>query len=126
MLKTHFKTLGLLLAAVLETALCWASVGGSISGTVRDASGRKGYLSFGRSWVLVFLAATVLFTIGGIAGYAQVDTGALLGTVTDESGAVIPGAQITLINQGSGFKTAKVTGADGRYVFTPIKIGVYT
>jgi outer membrane receptor protein involved in Fe transport len=126
MRKIHFKILTLLLVAELGTPLCWGSVGGSISGTVRDASGRKGYLSFGRSWVLVFLAAMALFINGGIAGYAQVDTGALLGTITDESGAVIPGAQITLINQGSGFQTAKVTGPDGRYVFTPIKIGVYT
>ncbi|HLI33631.1 MAG TPA: carboxypeptidase-like regulatory domain-containing protein, partial [Terriglobia bacterium] len=39
MLKIHFKIPELLLAAVLGTALCWGSVGGSISGTVRDASG---------------------------------------------------------------------------------------
>ncbi len=31
---------------------------------------------------------------------AQVDTGAISGTVRDKSGAVLPGAQVTLTNQG--------------------------
>lgn len=57
---------------------------------------------------------------------AQVDTGALQGTVQDQSGAVIPGARVTLTNQGTSFSLVTVTSGSGTYTFTPIKIGTYT
>src|SRR3989441_3185926 len=41
---------------------------------------------------------------------AQVDAGALQGTVRDQSGAVIPGAKITVTNEGTAFKLSKVSG----------------
>lgn len=56
---------------------------------------------------------------------AQVDTGSVLGTIKDQSGAVIPGATVTLTNPSTGYKVTKTTGPDGSYVFTPIKIGTY-
>ncbi len=58
--------------------------------------------------------------------YAQVDTGAILGTVKDSTGAVIPGATVTLTNEGTTFTLTTTTGADGSYIFTPIKIGTYS
>ncbi len=70
------------------------------------------------------LLSLVLFAAQGL--YAQVDTGTVLGTVKDQSGAVIPGAKVTLTNEGTGFTISKVTEADGTYVFTPVKIGTYT
>jgi hypothetical protein len=54
------------------------------------------------------------------------DTGAIGGTVTDQTGAVIPGVKITLINQGTSFQTSTVTDSSGNYVFTPVRIGTYT
>ncbi|HLJ86998.1 MAG TPA: carboxypeptidase-like regulatory domain-containing protein, partial [Candidatus Angelobacter sp.] len=39
MLRTYLRIVEAILTTILGTALCWASVGGSISGTVRDASG---------------------------------------------------------------------------------------
>jgi hypothetical protein len=55
-----------------------------------------------------------------------VDTGAILGTVKDQSGAVIPGARVTLTNEGTGFNVSTVAEADGSYVFRPVKIGTYS
>ena len=63
---------------------------------------------------------------GGRGLYAQVDTGAILGTVKDQSGAVVPGAKVTLTNEGTSFSVSTTTGADGGYTFTPVKIGTYT
>jgi len=56
---------------------------------------------------------------------AQVDTGTILGTISDASGAPINGAKVTLTNEGTGAALSSTTGADGIYKFTPLKIGSY-
>lgn len=68
----------------------------------------------------------IFFLAGTIPAVAQVDTGAILGTVKDQSGAVIPGATVTLVNQGTGLRLGTKTDSSGGYVFTPIRIGSYT
>ena len=75
-------------------------------------------------WVRVLLCFCIL--LGGRAAIAQVDTGALLGTVKDASGAVIPNARVTLTNEGTSFAQTTTTRGDGTYIFTPLKIGTYT
>src|SRR5271157_4748379 len=57
---------------------------------------------------------------------AQVDTGAVLGVVKDSSGAIVPGAKISLTNNGTGLTVSTVAGPDGNFVFNPVKIGSYT
>ncbi|HXJ91862.1 MAG TPA: TonB-dependent receptor [Terriglobia bacterium] len=56
---------------------------------------------------------------------AQVDTGGILGTIKDQSGAVIPGAKVSVTNLATGLTVTAVTGADGTYEFRPLKIGTY-
>src|SRR5438034_6138961 len=56
---------------------------------------------------------------------AQVDTGSILGTVTDASGAAISGAKVTLTNEGTSASLSTTTAPDGSYNFTPVKIGSY-
>jgi Carboxypeptidase regulatory-like domain/TonB dependent receptor-like, beta-barrel len=57
---------------------------------------------------------------------AQVDTGTILGTVKDQSGAVLPGATVTITHEGQAFTLTTVTRADGTYIFTPIRSGAYS
>ena len=56
---------------------------------------------------------------------AQVDTGAILGTVTDSSGAPVTGATVTLTNTGTGAALSTATGTDGTYKFSPVRVGTY-
>src|SRR5882724_8022793 len=56
---------------------------------------------------------------------AQVDSGSILGTIADASGAPINGAKVTLTNEGTSATLSFMTGADGVYKFTPLKIGSY-
>src|SRR5881398_589449 len=56
---------------------------------------------------------------------AQVDTGSILGTITDASGAAISGAKVTLTNEGTSAALSTTTAPDGSYKFTPVKIGSY-
>ncbi len=64
-------------------------------------------------------------TLSATVTKAQVDTGTILGTVTDSSGAVIPGATVTIINQESSATLTAKTKGDGRFEFTPLHIGTY-
>jgi len=56
---------------------------------------------------------------------AQVDAGAVRGTVKDPTGAVIHDAKVTLTNEETGLELSTVTGNDGNYTFSPVKIGRY-
>ena len=56
---------------------------------------------------------------------AQVDTGTILGSIKDATGAVMPAVKVTIINEGQGFSLSTVTRPDGTYIFTPIKSGTY-
>src|SRR5260370_34576067 len=76
-----------------------------------------------RSAAFVALLATSLLSVSVIA---QGDTGAVRGTVTDPSGAVIANAKVALTNDATGLGTSAVTAADGSYTFDPVKIGAYT
>lgn len=58
--------------------------------------------------------------------YGQVDAGTIRGTINDQSGAVIPGATVTLTNEDTGVRLATISSSDGSYVFAPIKIGTYS
>lgn len=57
---------------------------------------------------------------------AQVDTGSILGTVRDTSGAVIPGAKVTLTNEDTGVSETTISASVGEYTFSPVKIGHYS
>ena len=54
------------------------------------------------------------------------DQGAITGTVQDQSGAIIPGAQVTLVSPDTGFTLVTKANGSGVYIFSPLKIGKYT
>ena len=57
--------------------------------------------------------------------FAQVDAGAILGTVTDQSGGAINGAKVVLTSEGTGASITFTTGSDGVFKFSPVRIGSY-
>jgi hypothetical protein len=58
--------------------------------------------------------------------HAQAGTADVLGTITDQTGAVIPGAQITLTNTGTGIVKKGTSDAKGEYIFTALQNGTYS
>jgi hypothetical protein len=58
--------------------------------------------------------------------YAQRFTGDLSGTVVDESGGVIPGADVVVLNQASQSERRTVTNADGFFAFAALPAATYT
>ena len=61
-----------------------------------------------------------------MGAHAQVDTGSLSGTVHDNTGAVLPGAELLLREENTGVTATLRSGKDGSFAFTPLRIGVYT
>ena len=57
---------------------------------------------------------------------AQLDRATLTGTVTDTSGAVVPGATVQIVAAETGLRREAQTGVNGIYTFSLLPIGVYT
>src|SRR4030095_7919452 len=53
-------------------------------------------------------------------------TGSIVAPVTDSAGAVIPQAEVTIINEATGVRSSAVTNSVGRYDFTALPAGLYT
>ncbi|MBI4442395.1 MAG: TonB-dependent receptor [Acidobacteria bacterium] len=68
------------------------------------------------------LAAMLLFSS---AGWAQVATGTISGAVSDSTGAVVPGAQVTVKNVGTGQLRELTTNERGRYTAPQLSVGSY-
>ncbi len=57
--------------------------------------------------------------------YAQVDTGAVVGTVRDPSGGVLPGATVTFTHKQTNISTRTTTDSRGNYEAVGLSIGTY-
>src|SRR5581483_4230484 len=76
--------------------------------------------------VTVYVTAISILLFGGAnLAHAQVDQGGIVGTVEDNTGAVVPGAKVSLSNVATGLTLSTTTQSDGSYTFNPIKIGTY-
>jgi hypothetical protein len=75
----------------------------------------------------VWIATAILFLPAlQPSARAQVATGRIGGSVTDTTGAVIPGAVVTLTDDATGIAQTAKSGGSGDYVFTAVNPGVYS
>ncbi len=75
----------------------------------------------------LFVAAVVLcLTISLAPISAQTTAGAIVGTVSDPSGAIIAGATITVTNMDTNISVRATTDQTGNYVVTPLNVGRYS
>src|SRR5262249_17971767 len=76
---------------------------------------------------ILLCSITFLFTfsVGSKPVDAQAVKGSLLGTVTDASGAVIPGVSVTITEVNTNLTRSTVTNESGNYVFGNLDRGVY-
>ncbi len=86
----------------------------------RAVSGRSG------KTLLKKVAGSLFFFLGVSAAAAQTTFGAITGTVTDGSGAVISSADVSVINEQTGTQRRVTTGSTGVYVVANLDLGVYT
>ena len=71
------------------------------------------------------LLSVVLILTSSLSLHGQSTYGTVDGSVTDPSGAALPGAQVTLTNKGTQEKHTQVTGGEGSYQFVNVIPGEY-
>src|SRR5690348_532122 len=76
-------------------------------------------------WPFVFLTF-VMCALSPLAVRAQQTLGAINGTVTDSSNAVVPKAQVQAKNLGTGLTVTATTQNDGSYNIPDLPIGTYS
>ena len=84
--------------------------------------------SRGTAKAITLVALSFLVALLALPGttYAQRMTGELSGSVVDESGGVIPGADVTVINESSKAVRRSVTNSDGFFAFAALPAATYT
>src|SRR5581483_7924084 len=68
---------------------------------------------------------TILILLFGVAFLAFAQEATIVGTITDPTGASIPGANITITNTETGQVTRITSNAAGEYVAPSLAIGHY-
>src|SRR5437868_1436905 len=71
------------------------------------------------------LTSIILCIALSLSAFAQSRGGEINGTVTDSSGAVVPGATVTLSNQATNIQTHVNSNSSGYFVFLNVQPGAY-
>jgi outer membrane receptor protein involved in Fe transport len=73
-----------------------------------------------------FLVVGLMLALAASFGFAQTSKGVIAGTVTDASGAVIPGANVVAKSKDNGAVRSVTSGATGSYRMEAVEPGTYT
>src|SRR6202045_2433352 len=78
---------------------------------------------FSRRFCAAFIV--VFVTLSCLGARAQSTYGAIVGSITDSSGAAITDANVTLTNLGTSEKRSQSSGSDGLFTFVNLFPGQY-
>src|SRR5207253_6491403 len=73
----------------------------------------------------IFAVSFVLVLFFSVTGYAQTFRGAINGSVTDPSGAVVAGANVKATNTNTGIALSTVSTSGGAFTFQDLPLGTY-
>lgn len=89
----------------------------------RDAVYSSIRRTLGAMWLGAVLGIVCL--LFSVPALAQFDTGTIVGSVTDSSGAVVPNASVTITNTDTAIQTAEQTDSNGSFVASGLSFGHY-
>src|SRR5205823_14418006 len=72
-----------------------------------------------------YTIAALLCLFLSVNGFAQTSNATVGGTVSDSSGALIPGVTVTATNTGTGIANSAVSNESGAYNFPALQPGTY-
>jgi hypothetical protein len=73
--------------------------------------------------IVLLMAIALLVTASSV--FAQMDRGTITGTVTDQTGAVMAGVEVTATNTATGVSTSAKTLGGGAYTIPLLEVGPY-
>jgi len=76
-------------------------------------------MSLGKATGLLLLTSLIA------PGSAFAQMGGVSGTVTDSTGAVVPGATVTLVNEATNVQNVRQTNGHGYFTFVNVRPGTY-
>lgn len=79
-----------------------------------------------KSGLLAIMVFTLFLGVGAASAQSQASTGQITGVVTDSTGAVVPNANIKIVNKSTGAEKTTVTNSGGIYQFILLQPGTYT
>src|SRR5262245_32579076 len=71
------------------------------------------------------LVGVLAFGLASSAAWSQGTTAQISGAVTDQSGAVLPGVEVTVTQTATGGKRSTVSNETGNYVLASLPLGPY-
>ena len=74
----------------------------------------------------LLLTCVALLVLSPVPLFAQAESGTVVGTVTDQAGAVVSGAQVIFTHNATKFSRTVTTNASGQYVANLFPTGVLT
>src|SRR5207245_1406402 len=82
--------------------------------------------AFGKLYsICSLLAVLALVLCTSFDAHAQVVTASVRGAVTDQQGAAVAGADVSITNEDTGYTRSMKTGSDGEYNFPDLPLGTY-
>ena len=78
------------------------------------------------SWAKAVVCLLAVTAFLAVPAQAQLTVGSVTGTVVDATGAVIPGATVTLTNQATGVTREQETSSTGSFAFERVRPGAYS
>src|SRR5258705_6515691 len=91
---------------------------------IRPGRGRRPLMTRNTFARLVLLFAVLV--LGAPIVGAQGTGGRISGTVVDSSGAVLPGATVTIVQDQTKLTRSATTDKDGAFLFVSLPVGTYT
>src|SRR5437868_5476246 len=79
----------------------------------------------GRMLLRGTLRVVSVLVLMAVSGFAQSDRGAIRGTISDTSGAVIPESKVTALNLATGVTSSTVSTGAGVYDIPSLTAGTY-
>src|SRR5262249_44568776 len=101
----------------------WLRIERWIFNQTRESKGDTAMHKIPVAWITILEIGLVLCFAKPVR--SQTATASLRGTVSDNSGAVIPGAQAVLSNPSTGYSRSAMTDSQGAYEFVEIPPATY-